>query len=175
MITLIEALNYRCLRYVHQPLDRFHVLVGPNASGKTTFLEVISIIGRVLTDGLDSAIREISQDPRDLLFAHAGGRLELAVEAAIPPEVKADLAAIDLEYAPMIEEAEARYAALEQQVKTEVLAHGATVKGAHVQAVYIKGRVTWDAKALDGYAMDHPELFVFRKEGPPSVSIRAVK
>lgn len=98
-----------------------------------------------------------------------------AVDAAIPPEVKADLAAIDLEYAPMIEEAEARCAALEQQVKTEVLAHGATVKGARVQAVYIRGRVTWDAKALDGYAMDHPELFVFRKEGAPSVSIRAVK
>jgi len=98
-----------------------------------------------------------------------------AVEAAIPPDVKAELAAIDLEYAPMIEEAEAQCAALEQQVKAEVLAHGATVKGARVQAVYIKGRVTWDAKALDGYAMDHPELFAFRKEGAPSVSIRAVK
>lgn len=113
----------------------------------------------------------------DLRFALDDIRLSKqdAVDAAIPPEVKAELAAIDLEYAPMIEEAEARYAALEQQVKTEVLAHGATVKGAHVQAVYIRGRVTWDAKALDGYAMDHPELFVFRKEGAPSVSIRAVK
>ncbi|MFN4258579.1 MAG: hypothetical protein ACK4RK_04730 [Gemmataceae bacterium] len=36
MLTLIEALNYRCLRYVHQPLGPFHILVGPNASGKTT-------------------------------------------------------------------------------------------------------------------------------------------
>ena len=89
--------------------------------------------------------------------------------------MKADLAAIDLEYAPMIEEAEARCAALEQQVKAAVLAHGATVKGARVQAVYIKGRVTWDAKALDGYAVEHPELFAFRKEGAPSVSIRTVK
>ena len=31
MISLIEALNYRCLRYVRQRLDRFHGLVGPNA------------------------------------------------------------------------------------------------------------------------------------------------
>lgn len=30
MLTRIEALNDRCLRYVSQPLDRFHVLVGPN-------------------------------------------------------------------------------------------------------------------------------------------------
>ncbi len=31
---LIEALNFRCLRYVSQPLGPFHVLAGPNASGK---------------------------------------------------------------------------------------------------------------------------------------------
>ncbi len=35
MITLIEALNYRCLHHVHQDLGPFHVLVGPIASGKT--------------------------------------------------------------------------------------------------------------------------------------------
>ena len=37
MIRRIEALNYRCLRYVNQPLQDFHVLVGPNASGKEHF------------------------------------------------------------------------------------------------------------------------------------------
>jgi len=31
MITKIEALNYRCLRYVSRALGPFHVLVGPNA------------------------------------------------------------------------------------------------------------------------------------------------
>lgn len=37
MITLVEALNYRCLRCVRRPLKPFHVLVGANAFGKTTF------------------------------------------------------------------------------------------------------------------------------------------
>lgn len=41
MICLIEALNCRCLRYMHQPLDDFQVLVGSNASGKSTFLDVL--------------------------------------------------------------------------------------------------------------------------------------
>lgn len=41
MIRLVEALHYRCLRYVRQPLDDFQVLVGPNASGKSTFLDVL--------------------------------------------------------------------------------------------------------------------------------------
>ena len=36
MITKVEALGYRCLKYVSQDLDRFHILVGPNASGKST-------------------------------------------------------------------------------------------------------------------------------------------
>ena len=46
MITLIEALNYRCLRYISRPLKPFHVLVGPNASGKTTFLDVVAFFAR---------------------------------------------------------------------------------------------------------------------------------
>ena len=36
MIMLIEDLNFRCLMYVQRPLRPFHLLVGPNASGRTT-------------------------------------------------------------------------------------------------------------------------------------------
>lgn len=56
MIRLVEALNYRCLAYISQPLYPFHVLVGPNASGKSTFLDVLGLIRDFLTMGLDSAI-----------------------------------------------------------------------------------------------------------------------
>lgn len=84
MLTKIEALNYRCLRYVSQPLDRFHVLVGPNASGKTTALDVVSFLSDFLNVGLDAAIRRRTPNPRDLLFYHDGSRFELAVEAQIP-------------------------------------------------------------------------------------------
>jgi len=52
MIRLIEALNYRCLRYVKQELSDFHVLVGPNASGKTTFFDVISFMSKCVKEGL---------------------------------------------------------------------------------------------------------------------------
>lgn len=89
MITLIEALNYRCLRYVRQPLDRFHVLVGPNASGKTTFLDVVSFLGRLVSDGLDAAIQERTPNFEDLLFGHLGDRFELALEARIPDDLLA--------------------------------------------------------------------------------------
>lgn len=84
MIRLIEALNFRSLRYVSQPLERFHVLVGPNASGKTTFLDVVDFLGTLLAEGLQTAIRRITPDPRDLLFNHTGEKFELAVEAQLP-------------------------------------------------------------------------------------------
>ena len=88
MITLVEALNYRCLRYVQRPMKSFHVLVGPNASGKTTFLDVIGFLSDLVSEGLDAAISERSPVPEELLFARRGDRLELAVEARIPSNLR---------------------------------------------------------------------------------------
>jgi len=88
MIRLIEALNYRSLRYVRQPLGPFHVLVGPNASGKTTFLDVISFLGRLVSDGPEAAIGERTRNFEDLLFRRNGTWFELAIEAAIPDDLR---------------------------------------------------------------------------------------
>jgi predicted ATPase len=84
MISLVEALGYRCLRYVSQPLGSFHVLVGPNASGKTTFLDVIGFLSRLVSDGLDAAIEERTQTFSDLVWNHSDGGFELAIEAVVP-------------------------------------------------------------------------------------------
>ncbi len=84
MISLIETLNYRCLWHIRQPLDPFHVLVGPNASGKTTFLDVVAFLSRLVSDGLESAIGERTANFADLLWQRQGRRLELAIEATIP-------------------------------------------------------------------------------------------
>src|SRR5438309_11454099 len=91
MIQLIEALDFRCLRYVCQPLGRFHVLVGPNASGKTTFLDVVSFMGRVVSHGPEAAVRQRTENINDLFWLREGARFELAVEARIPVDRKARL------------------------------------------------------------------------------------
>lgn len=93
MITLIEALDYRSLRYVHQPLGPFHVLIGPNASGKTTFLDVISFLGRLVSDGVEAAVGDRTENVQDLVWMRRGTRFELAIEAAIP-SAYADLPAL---------------------------------------------------------------------------------
>lgn len=84
MISLVEALNYRCLRYVRQPLRPLAVLVGPNASGKTTFLDVIGFVSRLVSEGLEAAVGEQSGNFRDLIWNHSGAGFELAVESPIP-------------------------------------------------------------------------------------------
>ncbi len=86
MISLVEALGYRCLRYVSQPLGSFHVLVGPNASGKTTFLDVIAFLSCLVSDGLDAAIEERTQTFNDLAWNHGDNGFELAVEATVPQD-----------------------------------------------------------------------------------------
>ena len=88
MITLVEALNYRCLQYVRRPLQPFHVLVGSNASGKTTFFDAVGFLGDLLSKGLDAAVEARTCNPRELLFRGRGDKLELAVEARIPDELR---------------------------------------------------------------------------------------
>lgn len=86
MITLIEAKNFRCLRYIRQTLGPFHVLVGPNASGKTTFLDVVAFLGSLVGNGLEIAFDERTRNFQDLLWGRSGREFELAIEAAIPEE-----------------------------------------------------------------------------------------
>lgn len=97
MITLIEAKNYRCLQYIRQPLGPFHVLVGPNASGKTTFLDVVAFLGDLVSGGLDEAVGKRSQNYNDLLWGRQGDGFELAIEAAIPPAYRLMLSDTEFE------------------------------------------------------------------------------
>ncbi len=86
MITLIEAKNFRCLKYIRQHLSPFNVLVGPNASGKTTFLDIIDFLGDVVSEGLERAVDTRTSNFEDLLWGRSGQEFELAIEAEIPRE-----------------------------------------------------------------------------------------
>lgn len=88
MIRAIEALNFRCLRYIRQDLDNFHVLVGPNASGKTTFLDVVEFLGDLVSGGVERAVENRTQDFRDLIWRRRKGGFDLALELAIPDGIR---------------------------------------------------------------------------------------
>ena len=55
IISRVQVLNYGCLRYVDVPMSRFHVLIGPNATGKSTLMDAIKFVSDVVKDGVDAA------------------------------------------------------------------------------------------------------------------------
>lgn len=93
MIQRIQVLNYRCLRFVDLDLDRFHVLVGANASGKSTLFDVITFLGDMIRDGLEAAIERRTRNFQDLVWDRPDGQIgfELAVEIAVPEDIAAKL------------------------------------------------------------------------------------
>ncbi len=94
MITRIEALGFRSLRYVSEEVASFQVLVGPNGSGKSTFLDVVAFLGDMLRVGPLKAILgdpkngvpSRAADPSHLTWMRQGERFELAIELEIPED-----------------------------------------------------------------------------------------
>lgn len=94
MFSRVEALRFRALRHVDVKLDTFHVLVGPNGSGKTSFLDIVGFIGDLLRVGPSAAIHgdprlgvpARATDPAHLCWMRQPGSFELAVEIEIPEE-----------------------------------------------------------------------------------------
>ena len=89
--------------------------------------------------------------------------------------MQAELDALAQEYEPLMESVQERVAVLDGEIKAAVLQQGASVKGSRLYAMYTRGRISWDTERLDRYALDHPEVTKFRRQGEPSVSLRVVK
>ena len=107
---------------------------------------------------------------RDLLLLDKQG----LIDKIITPELKAQIADIEAEFAPKFEAVDATISKCEADVKSDILVFGSSVKGEHLHAVWGKGRISWNTKGLDGFAKAHPEIESFRTQGEPSVSIRKV-
>ncbi|MFN3690203.1 MAG: AAA family ATPase, partial [Fimbriimonadales bacterium] len=89
MIRLVEARHYKCLRYVRQPLEPFQILVGANASGKTTFLDVVGFLQDLLRGGVEHAVRKRARTLSELVWMQQGNAFELAIEVSLPPSLRA--------------------------------------------------------------------------------------
>jgi predicted ATPase len=72
-------------------LSNFQILIGPNASGKSTFLNAIYLIGDILNDGLRPAIEDRASSFNELLYNKQGNSFEIALELEIPDNIKQKL------------------------------------------------------------------------------------
>lgn len=100
MFSRIQTRYFRSLKTVDQPLGPVQALVGPNASGKTTFLDVIGLLSDLVrnrgdvretilsrSSSFDKLIWQGPGDDRGLRTA-----FQIAVEAPIPDVVAARMA-----------------------------------------------------------------------------------
>jgi predicted ATPase len=90
MFTRIQTRSFRCLKAVDQTLGPFRALVGPNASGKTTFLDVIGFLGDLVRNRGEvvEAVQKRSSSFEKLVWMGHGNSFQLAVEAEIPEAVR---------------------------------------------------------------------------------------
>lgn len=95
-----------------------------------------------------------------------------ARRAEVLKKVQAELDAVEAEFQPALEAAEANAASLEAEIKNDVLLRGESLRGGIYQAIYMKGRISWDSSGISDYARLHPEVLQFRREGQPSVTLR---
>jgi len=107
-----------------------------------------------------------------LLESLADARAE---RESLSADLDAQIRALEEERAAVCFGVDQRIEKLERNIRSSVLAEGSSIKGTRLQAVYVKGRTTWDSRLLQGYAVAHPEIEAFKKVGNPSVSIRARK
>jgi predicted ATPase len=79
MITSIQLRSFKGHRDTTVPLGRLTVLVGPNGTGKTSVLQALSLMSRLMNDEPGQVLRG-DMSPQDLLRRAEQGPITLAVE-----------------------------------------------------------------------------------------------
>src|SRR5687768_6685108 len=81
MITKVTICNFKCLRKIQVDLERFTVFVGPNSSGKSSFLQGLDALLRAFTQDahvveneLVQALSRGSKGPVELTYDESDGR-----------------------------------------------------------------------------------------------------
>lgn len=88
IVRQVEFNNFKIFKYVSVPLNHFHILIGPNASGKSTFLDSFSIINTLVNDGVEAIVDQYAEGGLHFLFHKLqGSAFELAFEFIIPKNI----------------------------------------------------------------------------------------
>lgn len=91
MFTRLQTRGFRCLKAIDREIGPFCALVGPNASGKTTFLDILNFASDLMRTRGDvvEILHERSRDFEKLLWMGQGTAFQVAIEADIPGDVLA--------------------------------------------------------------------------------------
>ena len=75
----IKVQNFKSFKSLDIPLDKFNVVIGANASGKSNFAQVFKFLNDIALDGLDSAISQQGGMEYLLNFTSRGANLSYEI------------------------------------------------------------------------------------------------
>jgi predicted ATPase len=88
MISSVEVLNYKSLKYIKQNLNQFQILIGPNGAGKSTFLDVFALLQDILNEDVEKAVLSRATHLKELVWKGTSNSFEIAIELKIPEKIK---------------------------------------------------------------------------------------
>ncbi len=90
MFRRVEAWHYKCLKRVDVELDAVNILIGPNASGKSTLLDLFHFLRDALLDDVQTAVRRRVWSLRELTWMQQAPEdgFEIGLEAEIPQHLR---------------------------------------------------------------------------------------
>lgn len=90
MFSRIDVARYACLKRVAVTLQPFNILIGPNASGKSTFLDCLAFLRDALETDVERAVRRRANALRELVWKQQEVEkgFEIAVEADVPTRLR---------------------------------------------------------------------------------------
>lgn len=90
MFQRLEVARYKCLHRVDVTLGPFNILIGPNASGKSTLLDSFAFLHDALESNVEQAVRQRAGSLRELVWKHANVEqgFDIAVEVSVPEALR---------------------------------------------------------------------------------------
>jgi hypothetical protein len=159
-------------------------------TGKNRDAELLAVTKPALPPEYMAAMEEYQNKRNEIASKYVNDDLESTKVAAnekvkIDADLQVKVADVYNQVAIRKEEIEAEFKGtsqaadeniqkLTEEIKADIKSVGESVKGAHYQGVYVKGRITWNTDKMEAWIVDHPFLQEARKEGDPSVSIRRI-
>lgn len=107
---------------------------------------------------------------RDMIVAEK----ETLKQNRIPVNLQIELQEIEEEFAPRLESVELNIKSRKDQLQFMLKEYAKSVKSQYYTWSF-EPVIEWDVKALDGYALNHPEILWMRKEGKPKTRLTPKK
>jgi energy-coupling factor transporter ATP-binding protein EcfA2 len=87
MIRRIEARHFKGFKKIDIYLKPYNILVGPNATGKSTLLEIFTFLKDIFNQGPVSAVEKRCSSFSELVWNYQGRTFEIVLELNIPKNI----------------------------------------------------------------------------------------